>query len=232
MRNTCLSKEKTPVITIDGPSGVGKGTVAGELAETLGWHFLDSGAIYRLLALTIVQNGQVLNASPDQWAKMAKELHIRFAKQRIYLDGHDVTDAIRDESIGLLASKVSAISSVREALLERQRAFAQAPGLVTDGRDMGSVVFPSACLKFYLDAAPEVRARRRERQLKDRGINVTFVDLLEDIKKRDQQDSSRLIAPLIIPEGAVTIDTSFLNKTQVFEKVMSYVYRHLDVGNV
>lgn len=232
MRHTCLSDEKVPVITIDGPSGVGKGTVASQLSETLGWHFLDSGAIYRLLALKIVQGNQDLNASPDQWAKMAKELRIHFAKQRIYLEDNDVTDAIRDESIGLLASKVSAISSVREALLERQRAFAKAPGLVTDGRDMGSVVFPSACLKFYLDATPDVRARRRERQLKDRGINVTFIDLLEDIKKRDQQDSTRLIAPLVVPEGAVTIDTSFLDKTQVFEKIMSHVSRRLDRGNV
>lgn len=217
-----------PVITIDGPSGVGKGTMATLLANTLGWHFLDSGAIYRLLALKAMRvgvdsapvqdNGQAQDL-PLQLADIARNLDIQFKNFRIYLDNEDVTDDIRREEVGLAASKTSAFSEVRQALLERQRAFAQTPGLVTDGRDMGSVVFPEALLKFYLDASPEIRAERRVEQLKARGISVKFEDLLEDMQKRDRQDKSRLVSPLVIPEGAIVIDTGLLSREQVFEKM-------------
>lgn len=222
---------QNPVITIDGPSGVGKGTMATLLANKLGWHFLDSGAIYRLLALKVLNDGQA-QGRPLQLAEIARNLDIYFKEGRTYLDNEDVTDAIRREEVGLIASKTSAFPEVRQALLERQRDFAQAPGLVTDGRDMGSVVFPQAPVKFYLDADAEVRARRRELQLKERGIDVIFADLLEDIKKRDQQDKSRAIAPLVVPEGAIVIDTGALSKDQVFEKMLSEVRRHAPVGDV
>ncbi|MES2204063.1 MAG: (d)CMP kinase [Pseudomonadota bacterium] len=214
--------QNSPVITIDGPSGVGKGTMATMLANKLCWHFLDSGAIYRLLALKISLVGAT-GGRPVEWADMARNLDIYFKDGRTYLDNQDVTDDIRREEVGLMASKTSAFPEVRQALLERQRAFAQAPGLVTDGRDMGSVVFPNAFIKFYLDADAEIRARRREQQLKARGISVKFGDLLEDIEKRDRQDKSRSVAPLVIPEGAIVIDTGLLNKEQVFEKMLDEV---------
>jgi len=222
-----------PVITIDGPSGVGKGTVATMLANTLGWHFLDSGAIYRLLALKVLNAGAGLDFGgeaqgwPLQLAEMARNLDIYFKDGRTYLDNEDVTEAIRREEVGLAASKTSAFPEVRQALLERQRDFSKAPGLVTDGRDMGSVVFPDALLKFYLDASPEIRAERRVQQLKACGISVKFHDLLEDMQKRDRQDKSRLVSPLVVPEGAIEIDTGLLSKEQVFEKILCEVRKHL-----
>jgi cytidylate kinase len=222
-----------PIITIDGPSGVGKGTMATMLAKTLGWHFLDSGAIYRLLALKTLGAGFVsAHVDPLQLADIARHLNIFFKEGRTYLDNEDVTEAIRREDIGLMASKTSAFSEVRQALLERQRAFAQAPGLVTDGRDMGSVVFPQALLKYYLDADPEVRARRRELQLKERGISVKFSDLLEDIKQRDQQDKSRAVSPLVVPEGAIVIDTGSLHREQVFDKILQTVRDRMTDGGI
>lgn len=220
-----------PVITIDGPSGVGKGTMAIMLADALGWHLLDSGAIYRLLALKASMVGE--NAlTPLEFVDLAKHLDIRFQNGRAYLENRDVTESVRREETGLMASKISAIPEVRQALLERQRAFAQFPGLVTDGRDMGSVVFPEALVKFYLDADPEVRARRRELQLKERGISVTFFDLLKDIQKRDQQDKSRSTAPLVIPKEAIVIDTGSLDKQQVFEKILHEVRKRLRNGGI
>lgn len=243
------------VITIDGPSGVGKGTMATMLANELGWHFLDSGAIYRLLALKVMrvgaknfspllpinqwgqsrlicdlENQKSIDSDPIDLANMARNLDIYFKDGKIYLDNQDVTDDIRREEVGLMASKTSAFPEVRQALLERQRAFAQAPGLVTDGRDMGSVVFPNAIVKFYLDADSNIRAHRRELQLKARGISVKFADLLEDIEKRDRQDKSRAIAPLVIPEGAIVIDTGLFNKEQVFEKILKEVQERVVLG--
>lgn len=220
-----------PVITIDGPSGVGKGTLALKLAEALGWHFLDSGAIYRLLALKVSLLG-VAGDRPIELANIARNLDIYFKVGRTYLDHKDVTETIRQEEVGLMASKISAIPEVRQALLERQRDFAEAPGLVADGRDMGSVVFPNAFLKLYLDADSEIRARRRELQLKERGISVRFSDLLEDIQMRDQRDKSRAVAPLVVPKGAMVIDTGLLGKDEVFEKVLAEVQHRLNAGGI
>ena len=223
----------SPVITIDGPSGVGKGTMATMLANTLDWHYLESGAIYRLLALKVMRVGAGLvpaHFDPTELADIARSLDIYFKNGRSYLDNEDVTDEIRREEVGLMASKTSAFPEVRQALLERQVAFAEAPGLVTDGRDMGSVVFPNAVIKFYLDADAEIRAHRRELQLKAQGISVKFADLLEDIQKRDRQDKSRPVAPLVIPEGAIVIDTGLLNKEQVFEKMLCEVRSRLGLN--
>lgn len=215
-----------PVITIDGPSGVGKGTIATMLANTLGWHYLESGAIYRLLALKALNDGQVQDL-PLHLAEMARNLNIYFKNGRTFLDNVDVTDDIRREEIGLTASKTSAFPEVRQALLERQRAFGQAPGLVTDGRDMGSVVFPNAFLKFYLDADASIRAERRLLQLESSGVSAQLADILEDIEKRDRQDKSRPVAPLIIPDGAIVMDTGRLTKEQVFDKMLEDVRKRL-----
>lgn len=229
----------SPVITIDGPSGVGKGTMAVMLAHKLGWHYLDSGAIYRLLALKVMcveaKNFSPLPSAhflPTELADIARNLDIHFKDSRTYLDNKDVTDEIRREEVGLMASKTSAFPEVRQALLERQRAFAQAPGLVTDGRDMGSVVFPDAIQKFYLDASPEIRAERRQEQLKAQGKSVRFADLLLDMQQRDQQDKSRQVSPLVVPKGAVVIDSGRLSKSQTFEKMLADVQESLKIGGV
>lgn len=224
----------SPVLTLDGPSGVGKSSVALQLADALGWHYLNSGALYRLLALKITQLGDAIavEQNVERIAAIAQTLDIRFQGQDIYLEEQQVTTQIRTETIGLLAAQYSAIAKVRAALLHRQRAFARAPGLVTDGRDMGSVVFPQATLKFYLDAAAEIRAHRRQAQLKAQGINVTFADLLLDIQRRDQQDRSRSVAPLVVPQGAVVIDTGHLTQYQVFAAIAEEVRQHCTMGGI
>lgn len=226
-----FNQKNIPIITIDGPSGVGKGTLANRLADTLQWHFLDSGAMYRLLALFIyLQNKQ--EAGPFEWALLAQEMKIYFRNKKIYLNDDEVTDSIRQEEIGLIASKISIFPEVREALLNRQKAFAQAPGLIADGRDMGSVVFPNAVLKIYLDADAHVRATRRALQLKERGIDVILDALFQDIQRRDELDKTRSVSPLVVPKGALFIDSSYLDKEQVFEKVMIAVNHCLNVGDV
>ena len=217
-----------PVLTLDGPSGVGKSSIALQLADALGWHYLNSGALYRLLALKLTQPLDVMavEQNVERIAAIAQTLDIRFQGQEIYLEEQQVTTQIRAETMGLLAAQYSAIAEVRAALLHRQRAFARAPGLVTDGRDMGSVVFPQATFKFYLDAAAEIRAHRRQAQLKAQGINVTFADLLLDIQRRDQHDRSRSVAPLVVPQGAVVIDTGHLTQYQVFAAIVEEVRQH------
>ena len=211
-----------PVITIDGPSGSGKGTISQLLARQLGWHFLDSGALYRLVGLAAERLG--LSFDDDAaLTEVAQGLDAEFVPSagdpRILLDGRDVTDDIRTEHAGNNASRVAAKPSVRQALLERQRAFRQSPGLVADGRDMGTGVFPDATVKFFLTASAEVRAERRYKQLKDKGLDVSLSDLLTEIAQRDERDRTRSASPLRPADDAVVIDTSDLDVDGVFNAV-------------
>jgi cytidylate kinase len=196
-----------PVIAIDGPSASGKGTVAHKVAEALGFHFLDSGALYRLVAMAAMNRGIELDDTPAL-AALALDLDARFDSGRIELDGHDVTDAIREERMGGAASKVAALQPVRDALLARQRAFREPPGLVADGRDMGSVVFPDASLKIFLTADAAERARRRYKQLIEKGMSARMDVLLQEIRDRDARDSKRAAAPLQKCADAVELDTT------------------------
>lgn len=215
------SESRVPVITIDGPTASGKGTIASRVAEHLGWATLDSGALYRLTALGVLQDGA--NAEDvESVAKVARELDVRFAGDSIFLKGEDVSLRIRQEDIGNLASRVAVYPEVREALLERQRAFRQPPGLVADGRDMGTVVFPDAPLKIFLVAAVEARAERRYKQLKEKGFSVNLTDLLEDMRARDARDANRASAPLVAAPDAITIDSSGLSIEQTVQAVLDH----------
>ncbi len=215
----------TPVIAMDGPSGSGKGTVSRRVAAALGWHLLDSGALYRLVALAGDKAG--LPADDEgRHAALARDLDIRFevdeaGAERVLLDGQDVTRAIRSEQAGNAASRVAAWPAVRSALFERQRGFMQAPGLVADGRDMGSVVFPDAQLKIFLTASAEERARRRHKQLKEKGLSVNLAALSAEIAERDRRDATREVAPLVACEDAVVIDSTELDIDAVVDKVLS-----------
>ena len=217
-----------PVITIDGPSGSGKGTVAGILAKSLGWNLLDSGALYRLLAFAAVNHGVALD-NEALLAKLAAHLDVQFIgatdgkSARIILEGDEVTHAIRSESVAAGASKVAALPAVRDALLQRQRAFQESPGLVADGRDMGTVVFPEAPLKVFLTASAEERARRRYLQLKAKGDDVSLSGLLDEIRARDERDTQRAIAPLKPAADAIQLDSTELSIDQVLERIMSEI---------
>lgn len=219
---------KEPVITIDGASGTGKGVVTHLVAKQLGWRLLDSGALYRVLALC-AQNHGILFDNEPALTVLAEHLDVQFIAEdislppRILLEGQDVTDIIRTEKIGNAASKVGALPAVRTALLSRQRAFRSAPGLVTDGRDMGTVVFPDADVKIFLIASPEERARRRYNQLKEKEISVNLSDLIEELRERDHRDVQRTHAPLRPADDAISIDTDQLSIQQVVERVMSVV---------
>lgn len=211
------------ILTIDGPSGSGKGTIARLLAKQLGWHMLDSGALYRLTALAAQRRGIELGDA-EAVAKVALELDVRFVgdeKACVLLDGEDVTLAIRSEAAGAAASTVAAHPVVREALLERQRRFAQPPGLVADGRDMGTVVFPDAPVKIYLDASAEVRGLRRYKQLKEKGLDANLDQIIEDIRQRDQRDMQRPVAPLKPADDAHVIDSSDLTVEQVLAECLA-----------
>jgi cytidylate kinase len=214
-----------PVITIDGPSGAGKGTVSQLIAEKLGWHMLDSGALYRLLALAVSHHGMSAD-DVDTLKVLAEHLDIQFeqsdeGKVEIILEGEKVTQAIRTEEVGNNASKLAAIPEVREGLLLRQRAFSQQPGLVADGRDMGTVVFPSAQIKVFLTASAEERAQRRFQQLQQKGETVNLEELITTIKERDERDANRSIAPLVPAAGALVIDSTDLTIEQVVEMVFA-----------
>jgi cytidylate kinase len=196
-----------PVIAIDGPSASGKGTVAALVAQKLGYHYLDSGALYRLTAVAAQLRG-VAVYDEAKLAQIALDLDVVFAGQQILLDGDDVSDALRSEAAGVGASKIAVLPMVRAALLDRQHAFRQAPGLVADGRDMGSVVFPDAQLKIFLTASAEERAQRRYKQLIEKGISANLADLLNDLRDRDARDSARTVAPLRQEDDAVLLDTT------------------------
>jgi cytidylate kinase len=215
-----------PVITVDGPSGSGKGTVCRLLAQKLGWSVLDSGAIYRVLALAAIHH-MIKPEDEEALLPLAANLDVQFSVDnetgagRIILEGEDVTKSIRTEEVGGLASQIAALPSVREALLRRQRAFRNDLGLIADGRDMGTIVFPDAVLKIYLTASAEARAQRRFLELKQRGLDVKIDKLIADIKERDERDINRPVAPLVPAEDAITIDTTELNAIQAFDKVVS-----------
>lgn len=199
-----------PVIAIDGPTASGKGTVAGLVASKLGWHYLDSGAIYRVLALAALKQGVDL-ADEIAVAALAQFLDVSFSADKVWLAREDVSLDLRREETGNAASKIAALPIVREALLARQQAFCAAPGLVSDGRDMGSVVFPQAFLKIFLTASAESRAERRYKQLIAKGLPANIADLLRDLQERDARDSSRAVAPLRPCEDAVVLDTTALS---------------------
>lgn len=219
---------RVPVIAIDGPSGSGKGTIAGLLARKLGWSLLDSGALYRLLAFAARNHGVDLT-NEEALKVLAAHLDVQFVAaseghgQRIILEGEEVTDVIRNEQVGAGASQVASLPAVREALLQRQRAFLEAPGLVADGRDMGTVVFPDAPLKIFLTASAEERARRRYLQLKEKGDDVSLSSLLEEIRARDERDTQRAVAPLKPASDAIQLDSTELSIEQVLERILSEV---------
>lgn len=212
-----------PVITVDGPSGVGKGMVSRGLARQLQWHRLDSGALYRILALAAVKRGVELDDF-EGVAQLAPALDIRFTgetedDEAIWVNGENLTASVRAETTGGLASRIAAAPLVRAALLQRQHDFRSAPGLIADGRDMGTVVFPDADLKLFLTASAEERARRRAHQLSKQGRAVIFADLCQEIRERDERDRSRSIAPLVPAVDALVIDTTLMSPPEVFKRI-------------
>ena len=216
-----MNTDTVPVIAIDGPSASGKGTVAQAVAKTLEFHFLDSGALYRLVALAALREGVGLDDAVKV-AAVAARLPVRFDRGEIALGEERVTDAIRTEECSVAASRVAALASVREALLGRQRAFRQPPGLVAEGRDMASVVFPDAGLKVFLTAGVEIRAERRYKQLKEKGIAATLPSLLRDLRERDARDASRSVAPLKQSPGALHLDTAAMSAVQAAALIVGW----------
>jgi len=222
----------TPVVTVDGPSGAGKGTLCMLLSKKLGFHLLDSGAIYRVLALAAIHHGVDLE-SEDALVPIATHLDVQFIAEgdlvKVILEGEDVSGELRKEETGMAASKVAALPRVREALLRRQRAFAEGQGLIADGRDMGTVVFPEAEAKIFLDASAEERAQRRLKQLQDKGLDVKFADLLSEIQERDDRDRNRPVAPLRPAEDALLLDSTSMSIDEVVEKALQYIESKLVV---
>jgi cytidylate kinase len=224
---------KVQVMTIDGPSGSGKGTVSRAAARALGWALLDSGALYRLVALAARRAAHSLDDGPAL-ARLAEDIDIRFGsrdsdEEIVWLDGKDVTGAIRTEEAGNDASKVAALPAVRAALLERQRRFAVPPGLVADGRDMGTVVFPEAEVKIFLTASAAERAARRHKQLKEKGVAATLAALSLEIAERDQRDMNRAIAPLVASADAVLLDTTGMSVDAVVGRVLEVARGRLSI---
>jgi CMP/dCMP kinase len=217
-----MDDKQPPVLTIDGPSGSGKGTIAQLMAKDLGWHYLDSGAIYRVLAQAAIKHNIALN-DEQKLAVLAADLDVVFAIKEeqlvVLLEKEDVSTLIRTEKAGNAASKVAALPAVRAALLQRQRDFCQSPGLVTDGRDMGTVVFPDAIYKVFLTASAEERAQRRYKQLKEKGIESNLADLVTEISERDVRDSDRAVAPLRPADDALILDSTAMGIETVFKRV-------------
>lgn len=214
--------QAAPVLAIDGPSGSGKGTVSRALARCLGWHFLDSGAIYRAVALAVERDGVAIDDEAGVVATGAAiELEFSSAETPcVRLDGRDVTDLLQTETCGGIASRIAAMPALRRVLLQKQRDFRRLPGLVADGRDMGTVVFPDAKYKVFLTASAAVRAQRRYKQLKEKGLDVNLDRLTEEIEERDRRDESRAEAPLRVAEGGVIIDSSLLTAEQVIDQCL------------
>lgn len=226
-----ISEKSAPIITIDGPSGTGKGTICRMLADHLQWHRLDSGYIYRVLALA-AKNQNIPFTNIAELVSLANHLNVKFDtnsdhQDTVLLDNENVMDAIRSEECGQNASCIAIIPEVRQALLFRQRAFATPPGLVTDGRDMGTVVFPEAILKIYLEASAEERAQRRYQQLKEKGFNASLAQVVDELASRDARDISRIHAPLKPASDAIFINTTGLTITQTFKKVLKLVQKVL-----
>lgn len=221
---------QAPVITVDGPGGAGKGTLCQLLAEQLNWCLLDSGAIYRVLALA-AQHHDVAADNETDLIPLAAYLDVQFpieaGQVKVVLEGEDVSRVIRNEQVADAASKIAAFPRVREALLRRQRAFRTLPGLIADGRDMGTVVFPDAQVKIFLDASAEERANRRLLQLQEKGIDVTFERLLSEIEARDERDRNRVVAPLKAAEDALVIDSTDLSIEEVLEHVLDFTHSKL-----
>jgi cytidylate kinase len=216
-----MSSVNYPVIAIDGPTASGKGTVAHRVAEKLGFHYLDSGALYRLTALSALRSGTPLT-DEHALSKLASGLHCSFSGDKIMLANENVSHAIRAEEVGNTASKIAALPTLRQALYGLQLSFRKHPGLVADGRDMGSVIFPHASLKVFLTATPQARAERRYKQLIDKGFSANMEDLLKDLWERDARDTNRTIAPLKPAEGAHLLDTSAMTADQAVEQVLRW----------
>jgi cytidylate kinase len=218
--------ESSPVLTIDGPGGAGKGTVSRLVAARLGWHYLDSGAIYRALAVAASRQGVALD-DVERLVETARMLRLSFiidsGETRVLLAGEEISADIQREETGAAASRIAPFPAVRAALLEKQREFRQPPGLVADGRDMGTVVFPDAPYKIFLTASAQVRARRRHIQLKEKGLDVSLYDLAKELEERDRRDSERAVAPLKAAGDAVLLDTSDLSIEQVVDRVIALV---------
>jgi len=220
-----MPNSNIPVITIDGPTASGKGTVAHKVADRLGYHLLDSGALYRLTALSAIRRGTDMG-DEHALSKVAEHLQVRFNGGHIHLGTEEVSNAIRAEEVGNTASKIAALPGVRQALFGLQLGFRQMPGLVADGRDMGTVIFPGAKLKVFLTASVEARAQRRYKQLIDKGFSASMDGLLEDLQSRDARDTQRAVAPLVPAEGAHILDTSAMTADEAVEQVLAW-YRAL-----
>ncbi len=215
-----------PVIAIDGPSGSGKGTVSRAIAQTFGWHLLDSGALYRVLAYYVLSRAIAVD-DEARICQCAKNLPVIFNEQEIILEGQDISNRIRSEACGAAASKISIYQDVRSALRDRQRAFRQLPGLVADGRDMATVIFPDAEVKIFLEGDIQERAKRRFNELRNRGISATIGEILDDLKIRDDRDRNRQVAPLKPAQDSIIIDTTHLSISEVITQVKEIIYSRL-----
>lgn len=214
-----------PVLTIDGPSGSGKGSISKRVAGKLGWHYLDSGALYRALGIAAIKNKIDID-NENALAELVDKIEFQFKRTKqghwvVLLNGEEVQDQLQTEEVGDIASKIAVFTKVRQGLLAKQRAFQQTPGLVADGRDMGSVVFPEALHKVYLTASADERGKRRYNQLIGKGINANLADVIQDIEQRDVRDKNRTSSPLVVPEGAVYIDSSFNTIDEVVQQVLN-----------